>query len=66
MTDAQLDYVVNESELYEVYSLLADATNAAAAGDRNKCASKAADAKKQLERVHRNGSLLQEESQTDS
>jgi len=56
----QIDYVVSESELYEVYSLLADATDAASMGDPNQCASKASDAKEQLEKVHQEGKLLNE------
>ena len=55
-----IDYVVDESELYEVYSLLADATDAAAEGNPNKCASKASDAKDKLLSVHENGKLLSE------
>lgn len=60
MSDEQIGYVVAESELYEVYSLLADATDAASTGNTNKCASKAADAKEQLMAVHENGALLSE------
>jgi len=36
---------VPRSDLYELYSLLADATEAAATGDPNECAAKAAEAK---------------------
>jgi hypothetical protein len=39
---------IKESELYDVYSLLADATEASAAGNPNECASKAADAKEKV------------------
>jgi len=60
MSDAQIDYVVSEADLFEVYSLLADATDAAAVGDRNECASKAADAKEKLMAVHEDGDLLSE------
>jgi hypothetical protein len=60
MTDEQINYVVSEADLYEVYSLLADATQAAASGDTNACASKAADAKTLLESVHEDGTLLHE------
>jgi hypothetical protein len=60
MTDDTIDYVVSEADLYDVYKLLADATEAAAAGDRNECASKAADAKEQLMTVHEDGALLSE------
>lgn len=48
----QIDYVVSESDLYDVYSLLADATTAASTGDTNECASKAAEAKRKLEAAH--------------
>jgi len=56
----QIDYVVSESDLFEVYSLLADATTAASAGDPNECASKAAEARRKLIAVHRDGALLHE------
>jgi hypothetical protein len=56
----QIDYVVSESDLYDVYSLLADATTAASTGDTNECASKAAEAKRKLEAVHEDGELLHE------
>ena len=36
---------VPRSDLYKLYSLLADATGAAATGDPNECAAKAAEAK---------------------
>lgn len=36
---------ITEDDLYELYDLLADATEAASTGDPNTCASKAADAK---------------------
>jgi len=60
MSDDEIDYVVSESDLYEVYSLIADATEAAAAGNPNGCASLAADAKEKLMDVHREGTLLHE------
>jgi len=56
----QIDYVVSESDLYDVYSLLTDATTAASTGDTNECASKAAEAKRKLEAVHEDGELLHE------
>lgn len=56
----QIDYVVSESDLYDVYSLLADATTAASVGDTNECASKAAEAKRKLKAVHEDGELLHE------
>jgi len=43
---------IPEQDLYEVYSLLADATDAAAAGDRNECASLASDAKQKVLNIH--------------
>jgi hypothetical protein len=43
---------VPETELYEVYSLLADATEAAAAGNPNGCASLASDAKQKVMDIH--------------
>jgi len=43
---------VPETDLYEVYSLLADATEAAATGDPNGCASLASDAKEKVMEIH--------------
>jgi len=43
---------VPETDLYEVYSLLADATEAAAAGNPNGCASLASDAKQKVMDIH--------------
>jgi hypothetical protein len=43
---------VPEADLYEVYSLLADATEAAAAGNPNGCASLASDAKQKVIDIH--------------
>lgn len=43
---------VPETDLYEVYSLLADATEAAAAGNPNGCASLASDAKEKVIDIH--------------
>jgi len=44
--------LVPETDLYEVYSLLADATEAAAAGEPNGCASLASDAKQKVIHIH--------------
>jgi hypothetical protein len=52
MTD-ETTLEVPETDLYEVYSLLADATEAAAAGDSNGCASLASDAKEKVMEIHR-------------
>jgi hypothetical protein len=49
------DLRISESELYELYSMLADATQAAANGDPNECASKAADAKDKVVAIRENG-----------
>jgi hypothetical protein len=54
-------FIVDEERLFDVYSLLADACEAAATGDRNQCASKAADAKDELEALHSDGAPLEEE-----
>lgn len=43
---------VPETDLYEVYSLLADATEAAATGNPNGCASLASDAKQKVIEMH--------------
>lgn len=43
---------VPRTDLYEVYSLLADATEAAATGDPNGCASLASDAKEKVMAIH--------------
>lgn len=40
--------IVDEDELYEVYSTLADATEAASTGDPNTVAKKAREAKEQV------------------
>lgn len=45
--------LVPETDLYEVYSLLADATEAAAAGNPNGCASLASDAKEKVTNIHK-------------
>jgi len=51
MTD-ETTLEVPETDLYDVYSLLADATEAAATGDPNGCASLASDAKKKVMEIH--------------
>jgi len=43
---------IPEDDIYEVYSLLSDATEAAATGNPNECASKASDAKEALAELH--------------
>jgi len=63
--ETEIDYVVSESDLYGVYSLLADATGAAAAGDRNECASKASNAKEKLLDIHNEGTPLHEVDDAD-
>lgn len=45
-------YKVPETDLHRLYSLLADATEAAATGDPNGCASLASDAKKKVVEIH--------------
>jgi hypothetical protein len=49
--DSGMLLLVPESDLFEVYSLLADATDAAATGDPNRCASLASDAKEKVVEV---------------
>lgn len=44
--------VITEDDLYDVYNLLAEATQAAATGGPNKCASVAADAKERVKEIH--------------
>jgi len=44
--------VTTEQDLYDVYNLLAEATQSAATGDTNKCASLAADAKERVKEIH--------------
>lgn len=44
---------VPETDLYEVYSLLADATTAAATGNPNTAASKAKAAKQKIRDIHK-------------
>jgi hypothetical protein len=43
---------IPERDLFEVYSLLADATDEAAGGDFMRCASLASDAKKKVKEIH--------------
>lgn len=52
--------VIDEGELEVVYSDLADATTAAATGNPNECASKAADAKDRVLELHNNATTLDE------
>jgi|APHM01.1.fsa_nt_gi hypothetical protein len=55
MSDSSTDETlleVPESDLGDVYSLLYDATNAAASGDPNRCASLASDAKERMSEIH--------------
>lgn len=52
--------VVYEDDLRDLYALLSDATEAAATGDPNTCASKAADAKDLLADIHHNATPLEE------
>ena len=52
--------VIDENALEELYGDLADATQAAARGDTNECASKAADAKEHLLELHDNATTLEE------
>lgn len=44
--------VIDEADLREVYATLADATEAAARGDTNECASRASDAKELVLDIH--------------
>ena len=52
--------VIDEDVLEDVYRDLADATEAAATGDSNECASKAADAKERVLELHENATTLEE------
>jgi hypothetical protein len=54
MTDSgeQTMLEVPETDLYDLYDLLADATRAAATGNPNGCASAAADAKEKVDEIH--------------
>ena len=52
--------VIGENDLEDVYRELADATEAAASGDPNACASKAGDAKEKVLAIHENAATLDE------
>ena len=52
--------VIDEDDLEAVYRDLTDATEAAARGDSNECASKAADAKEQVLAIHEEAETLEE------
>ena len=52
--------VIDEGDLEDVYRELADATEAAATGDPNACASKAADAKEKVLAIHENAATLEQ------
>ena len=58
--------VVDEDALEDVYRDLADATEAAATGNPNECASKAADAKEQVLELHENATTLEEIGAVDA
>jgi len=58
--------VIDEGALEETYRDLADATEAAARGDSNECASKAADAKERVLELHENATTLEEIDAVDS
>ena len=51
--------VIDEDGLEEAYRDLADATEAAATGNPNECASKAADAKERVLELHDNATTLE-------
>jgi hypothetical protein len=51
-SDTQKMLEVPETDLYELYSLLADATTAAADSNPNGCASLASDAKQKVSDIH--------------
>jgi len=53
-------YPVTEDELFELYRLLSDATSAAAGGNPNQCASKAADAREYVIEVRENAEERQD------
>jgi hypothetical protein len=58
--------VIDEGELQALYSDLADATEAAATGNPNECASKAADAKERVLELHENATTLEEIGAVDA
>lgn len=51
--DSRTELRIPESDIYQLYSLLADATGAAARGDRNECAHLAAEAKTLVLDLHK-------------
>ena len=57
--------VIDEDALEKTYRDLADATDAAARGDSNECASKAADAKERVLEIHENAATLEEIDASD-
>jgi len=48
-------HIITDDTLYELYCTLADATEAAAAGDPNTCAEQAAAAKRTVMALHEDG-----------
>lgn len=57
--------VIDEDDLEDIYRDLADATEAAARGNPNECASKAADAKEQILAIHEEAETLEEVDERD-
>ena len=57
--------VIDEDDLEDVFSDLVDATSAAAHGDPNKCASRAADAKDRVLEIHSEAQPLEETDEHD-
>jgi len=51
---------IPEEELYELYETLADATEAAACGDPNTCASLSSDAKEKVVEIRKNAESLED------
>jgi len=58
--DTDKHLVIEESDLYELYNLLADATEAAATGDPNECSSLASDAKEKVKAMRAECEVLDE------
>lgn len=52
--------IIEETDLYEVYSLLADATEAQAAGNPNGCAALTAEAKEKVIELHKTAEEIEE------
>lgn len=52
MTDDEPTVEIPESELYDLYDTLADATAAAQMGSPNECSRLAAEAKRRVEAMH--------------